>query len=233
MAAVIGSTGIYNRDPLKMGRFYGSAGYNGPVIPVSNTSFKPSSSSFYTTNYFTSVTAATANANVARQLYTVSGKGGFLVLAFSGYPNATGQSVTVTYVVTVDGVATTVNLGASGAGGYLQGWLGTPAATVRSQGATNFATQISNSSGQIYPDHLGELGANGAQSSLANGTIDYNAANNSIWGNIILPNLNQPTRNPQTCVRFETSLTVTVAVNYANNANANNKTGGVLVRLDS
>ena len=231
--AVLGAKDIYNRDPLKMGRFYASAGYNSPVIPIANTLYKPSSSNFHTTHYFTSVSAAASSANAAKQLYTVSGKGGFLVLAFSSYPNATSQSVIVTYVITVDGVATTINLGASGAGGYLQGWLGTPAATVRSQGATNFATQISNSSGQIYPDHLGELGANGAQSSLANGTIDYNAANNSIWGNIILPNLNQPTRNPQTCVRFETSLTVTVAVNYANNANANNKTGGVLVRLDS
>ena len=229
MAAIIGSRDIYNRDPLKMGRFYGSADYNGPVIPVANTSYKPTSSNFHTTNYFTSVTAATANANVARQLYTVSGKGGFLVLAFSGYPNSTSQSVAVTYVITVDGVATTVNLGASGAGGYLQGWIGTPTATIRGADITNF----SNPSFVTYLDHLGELGQNGAQSSLANGTINYNAGNNSAWGHLLLPNLNQPTRNPQTCIRFETSLTVTVAVNYANNANTNNKMGGVLVRLDS
>jgi hypothetical protein len=134
----------------------------------------------------------------------------------------------------VDGVATTINRGASGAGGYLQGWLGTPTATIRGGDISNFsAVGTVNYTGAQYLDHLGELGQNGAQSSLATGTIDYNAVNNSQWGNLLLPNLNQPTRNPQTCIRFETSLTVTVAVNYANNANANNKTGGVLVRLDS
>jgi len=234
MAAVIGSTGIYNRDPLKMGRFYASAGYNSPVIPIANTLYKPSSSNFHTTHYFTSVSAAASSANAAKQLYTVSGKGGFLVLAFSSYPNATSQSVIVTYVITVDGVATTINLGASGAGGYLQGWLGTPTAVIRGGDIGNFSrVGTDNNTGTAYLDHLGELGQNSAPSSLATGTVNYNAGNNSQWGNLFLPNLNQPTRNPQTCIRFETSLTVTVAVNYTNNANTNNKMGGVLVRLDS
>ena len=234
MAAVIGSRDIFNRDPFKMGRFYSSS-YNGVKIPVANTSYSQSSSSFHTTNYFTSVNDTASNANAARQLYTVSGKGGFLILAFSSFPGSTSQSVTVTYVVTVDGVATTVNLGASGVGGYLQGWLGSPTAVIRGGTITNFATVAGNTdTGTQYPDHLGELGQNGAQSSLATGTVNYNAGNNSAWGSIFLPNLNQPTTNPQACVRFETSLTVTVAVDYANtDSGANRRTGGVLVRLDN
>ena len=231
MAAVIGSKDNYNRDPQKMGRFYASALYSRRAIPIANTSVYYGAN-YASTNYFTSLNSATCDANVARQLYTVSGKGGFLILAFSSYPDSSDLQVTTTYVVTVDGVATTVNLGASGTGnGYLQGWLGTPASIIRGSNVTDFTATAARTS---YPDHLGNLGGANGLTSTTSGTVNYQGGNNSQWGTILLPSLNQPTINPQACVRFETSLTVTVAVDYANtSSNADRTGGGVLVRLDN
>ena len=235
MAAVIGSKDNFNRDPKKMGRFYLSGVYSTPDIPVANNSLRPQQAGFQSTNYFTSVNATASNANAARQLYTVSGKGGFLILGFSSYPASASQNVTVTYVVTVDGVATTVNLGASGAAGYLMGWLGTPALIVRRNGRYDYSNvATANHNGFAYPEHLGHIGGVAGPNSLANGTVNYQGGENGQWGTILLPGLNQPTVHPDACIRFETSLTVTVAVDYANtNNDARFRTGGVLVRLDS
>ena len=240
MAAVIGSRDNFNRDPKKMGRFYLSGVYSTPDIPVANNSLRPQQAGFQNTNYFTSVNATASNANAARQLYTVSGKGGFLILAFSSYPASASQNVTVTYVVTVDGVATTVNLGVSnggagGAAGYLMGWLGTPAAIVRRTGRYDYSNvATANNNGFAYPEHLGHIGGVAGPNSLANGTVNYQGGDNGQWGTILLPGLNQPTVHPDACIRFETSLTVTVAVDYANTSSTTDRRwGGVLVRLDS
>jgi len=237
MAAVIGSKDNLNRDPLKMGRFYASSLYSSPKIPNANSAVQYGTD-YANTNYFTSVTNAASNANAAKQLYTVSGKGGFLILAFSSMPDSSGLQVNVTYVVTVDGVATTIILGASGSAsdGYLQGWLGTPASIYRAysdrKDFTNVATASHN--GFSFPDHLGNIGIGHGKTSLATGTVNYQGGNNGEYGSILLPSLNQPTTNPQACVRFETSLTVTVAVDYANTSSTTDRRwGGVLVRLDS
>ena len=229
MAAVIGSRDNYNRDPNKMGKFYIS-GYGGmPVIPYGNAVSAQSYGAFHTTNYWTSINDTAVTANTVRTIYSVSGNAGFLISAWSQMGDSSSMSASVTFVVTIDGVATTLALGASGTTGYPAGWLGTPAGIRRGTTLTALNTAV------IANDHLGPLGSSSnAVINLGNKVVNYGQGNNSNQGQVLLPNLSWPTTNPLACLRFENSLTITVAADFTTvGLSAVRKGAGCLVRLDT
>tara|TARA_R110002153_G_C13202771_1_gene487117 strand:- start:196 stop:891 length:696 start_codon:yes stop_codon:yes gene_type:complete len=231
MAAVIGSRDNYNRDPNKMGKFYVS-GFGGmPIIPYSNNSLtQGAANAFHSTNYWTSINSTGVTANTARTIYSVSGNSGFLISAFSQMGNTNSMNASVTFVVTIDGVATTLALGASGTTGYPAGWLGTPAGIRRGT-----PTVSAQNTPIIANDHLGPLGASSSNVNIiGNKVVTYAQGDNSNQGQVLLPTLSWPTTNPLACLRFENSLTITVAANFTTvNLATVYKGSGCLVRLDT
>jgi len=230
MAAVIGSRDNYNRDPNKMGKFYIGAYGGMPIIPYGNAVSAQSYGAFHSTNYWTSINNTGVTANTVRTIYSVSGNSGFLISAFSQQGNSSSMSASVTFVVTIDGVATTLALGASGTTGYPAGWLGTPAGIRRNSG-----TLTAQNTAVIANDHLGPLGASSnTVVNLGNKTVIYGRNDNSNNGQVLLPTLSWPTTNPLACLRFENSLTITVAADFTTVGLDVVRTGaGCLVRLDT
>lgn len=228
--AVLGARDIYNRDPNKMGKFY-ATGYGGmPVIPYANAVYSRGYAQFHTTNYWTSLIETAVTANTARTIYSVSGNSGFLITAFSQGGSSSSMDASVTYVVTIDGVATTLALGATGTSGYPSGWLGTPAGIRRNSGSpTAQNTSI------VTNDHIGPLGDTGnTKINLANKVVMYGQGSNSNQGQILLPTLSYPTTNPLACLRFENSLTITVAASFTTiGEGLAQRSAGCLVRLDT
>jgi len=243
MAAVIGSRDNYNRDPKKMGRFWNAGSGGGIVIPSVNTGITQlSSTGFATTNIWTTVT--TASAIVAGQSYTiynVSGASGFLIHAWTNCTNANSSdgANTVTYTVTVDGVASTVSVGQAGtASSYMAGWLGQVAGGRMDQ--DNFRPHYTNQNGQVGGTEFPRGAMYSIGNSIAspinvgNKVMDYSSGNSSIQGMLYAQNLDAPIFNPMSCTRFENSLTVayTTTVPIANSVAASRRTYGALIKLD-
>jgi len=220
MAIKLGSRDDLNRDPAKMQRFiarYGQAGiYAGGVFKgLYDTQWvlrNDAITSFINTN---------AVANTPRTIYSVSGKGGSLIWAFSSH-SASSTTMVTTYTITVDGVATTFNLGTQSSN-YSRGIIGSPAAFMN--GTTDIAgTAPANS--YIY----GKSGSSAAGGIVNNNSFSYSQGNTSGLY-IVLAGLNQPMLNPQACTRFENSLTVSVTVSQPN-SDSGGREAGCLVLLD-
>ena len=242
MAVVIGSRDNLNRDPKKMGRFWNSGSGGGIVIPSVNTGITQLSNTFATTNVWTTVT--TASAIVAGQSYTiynVSGASGFLIHAWTNCTDAESSdgANTVTFTVTVDGVASTVSLGQAGtSGGYMAGWLGQVAGGRMDQ--DNFRPHYTNQNGQVggteFPRGAMYSIGNSISSpiNVGNKVTDYSSGNSLNIGMLYAQNLDAPIFNPMSCTRFENSLTVayTTTVPIASSVAASRRTYGALIKLD-
>ena len=226
--AVIGSKDSLNRDPAKMVRF--SHAHQGVGI-IANNSFKPTSDAdyFMRANVMTAFITSNSVADTARTVYSVSGKGGSLIWAFGSADDNAQTGLVTTWVITVDGLATTVATNAATTDFYARGFLGTPAA---------YGVGVSANGSSIFPEGAYEFGGrNGASGGYrdTNGSdMDLMGPNNNgyIVPYTLLAGLSQPTINPQACIRFENSLTITVATNKAN-TEAGTRNAGVLVKLDS
>ena len=218
--AVIGSKDSLNRDPSKMQRFIAKDGQAGIWAGGSLRSF-------YDTNWFlrndaiTSFVNTNAVSNTPRTIYSVSGKGGSLIWAFASNSSNSTSCVT-TYVITVDGVATTFNLGTQ-TSNFSRGIIGSPAAFM----AANYEiTRPINANSYVY----GTGGSSSAGGVVNNNSFSYSQGNTTGYY-IVLAGLNQPMLNPQACTRFENSLTISVTVSQPN-SDSNQQAAGCLVLLD-
>jgi len=226
--AVIGSKDSLNRDPAKMVRF--SHAHQGVGIKANNA-FKSTADAnyFMRANVMTAFITSNSVANTARTVYSVSGKGGSLIWAFGSTDDNGQTGLVTTWVITVDGVATTVSTNASFGNYYDRGFLGTPSA---------YGIGVNANASSIFSESAYQFGAQGGASG---GYRDTNGSDMEMMGPTgdgsivpytLLAGLSQPTINPQACIRFENSLTITVATNKAN-TEAGTKNAGVLVKLDS
>ena len=225
--AVIGSKDSLNRDPAKMPRFNSSSVGAGVWV---NNAFRNSgnASYFLTTNTLTALVTTDSVINTQRTIYSVSGKGGYLIYAFGGAAVNGAANLITTFVITVDGVATTVTL-APAEGSYLvRGFLGLPAGITLQQALNDNPASTALIAPQSSMDAGTSSAAVGNQDNM---TVDYMGAS-GYRPFLLLPNVNQPFVNPAACLRFENSLTITVASDKAN-TDANQRDAGCLVRLDS
>lgn len=234
MAAVIGSKGLWNRDPAKMPRTYGETyqTYIGRASADLYSNRMSDASVFTSTGYLTHIQTA-AVANTARTIVNISGKSGWLTWAMG----PSGQSQAITYVITIDGVATTIAVNADGSD------------------QTDTGGQNSSQTGflGLMLNHHGTAGYTdgGVMSDAAWLANNNTASNNKAW-NAEHQTLNMSPYNdanshnrrvidpfhaihkyPSAVCRFETSMTVTVAGTIAASASAFQRLAAVIYVLDS
>jgi len=228
--AVIGSRDNFNRDPRKMGAFYAGY-YSGPRIPYNGSSDNPNNTAF-----FNSMTAtATPTAYVANQyetIYTVSGKGGYLIHAISCHLNSYLLTQAITYEVTVDGVVYEIPLGTSINEGYVRGYLGSSAGTTLETG--DYDVSSNNRAAMFSPTTMASTSNINPNQNINNTTLDYAGASLTEKGTVFIQNLAAANHAPNTCCRFENSLTVRVKTNraIAGSEPAEARTSAVLCKLD-
>jgi len=215
MAAVIGSKDNYNRDPLKMPRWNALASATFCAV---GGNFVDSNGANFWASHWSGLVNSAAQANTARTVYTVSGKGGWLINACGSA--GSNHANTTTFVITVDGVATTVALGEAG-NTDSRGWLG-PVGYDYLKWNTH--------EGNVNNSFMRGTAASGGTT----GNTTWDRTGNSTAGtHITMPGmLNSYAIDPMTVLRFDNSLTVTVATSGANSTGYQ-KNAGVLVRLDS
>ena len=216
--AVIGSKDSLNRDPAKMQRWYGRN-----TIGIYERDAVQAVEYILSNDKLTAFINTNVVANTARTLYSVTGKGGSLIWAL-GSSSIGSSSMTTTFVVTVDGVATTITMG-SPSSNYSRAVIGSPAMLYPSGGT------MANK--PVSPNTY--MRSSSSESASNSGVIDNKAFNYdgsvSNLGSILLAGLNQPMLNPQACTRFENNLTITVSASYAN-TDANYRAAACLVLLD-
>lgn len=223
MAAVIGSRDNFNRDPSKMPRWNANAEQ---TIAITGTSPRSSNSSAdFFTQYFTSYIDTPSVANTARTIYTVSGKGGWLITACGS--RASSGGMTTTFVVTVDGVAHTVLVGGAN-NATARGWIG-PVGGSLALANNSYWGQIDMKT--AYTRAVQNSGGN-KDNTTWNFTGDGNVATENTTHYVFPSNLLAPFYHPSSVVRFENSLTVTVSTSLANSSTYQ-ENAGALVRLDS
>ena len=99
--AILGSKGIYNRDPSKMARYHVQENFMS--IISGNTPYDSNESGFWGQYKHPAQITSNSVANTARTIVSISDKAGFFTFAMSSMGTAI-----VEFVVTVDGVATTI-----------------------------------------------------------------------------------------------------------------------------
>tara|TARA_R110000796_G_scaffold62946_1_gene145138 strand:+ start:190 stop:888 length:699 start_codon:yes stop_codon:yes gene_type:complete len=231
MAAVIGSRDNLNRDPKKMGRFYNSSSQGGVVIPIGADGIRQLYTTFCSTNFWTTVTTASEIvANQSYTIYNVSGKSGFLIHAWTNPTEGTTAQNTVTFTVTVDGVASTIAFPQSNSPQYVSGWLGQTAGGRMSGNAFNNNNSADIPQSAMFAMATGNFGAR----ILDNEVIDYANGSGSGIGMNYVQDLSAPMNNPLSCTRFENSLTVaySTTVAIASGVSATRRTYGALIKLD-
>ena len=220
--AVIGSKDSLNRDPSKMQRFSSRDGQTG--IYAAGTFRGLYDTSWVLRNdAITSFVNTNAVSNTPRTIYSVSGKGGSLIWAF-GSNSANSASCVTTYVITVDGVATTFNLGTQ-TSNYSRGTIGSPAGITLSNIDITYSRWIAPNA---YLYAVSGQSADGGV--VDNKSFSYDK-DNTAGPFLVLAGLNQPMLNPQACTRFENSLTISVTVSQPN-SDSGQQAAGCLVLLD-
>lgn len=101
MAAVIGSRDNFNRDPSKITRYH--VDHDKLSMIVAGTQRESNEGFFWTTYLHPARITSQAVANTARTIVSLSDKAGFFTFAMSS-----ATTSVVEFVVTVDGVATTI-----------------------------------------------------------------------------------------------------------------------------
>ena len=214
--AVLGSV-KYNKDPKKMPSYHSD---NLTVWANTTTHYRSGDPCTQFWNQ-TGATYITSNsvANTARTVVNISGKAGFLTHCWSPYVES--QSGTCTWVITVDGVATTVVYDGAGTGAN--------SGSYHTLGVLNHGgNTIAANSASYFMGHVTGFGANRAHAVATYGT-PYNTDQNARFGIGISPYPPSPeiaiAMAPLSCVRFENSLTVTVASNASNSSGTQHEAG--------
>ena len=212
MAAVIGSRDNFNRDPTKVPRY---------VVDSSNFDYanattlrNPPTSGFWDTNRIGAIITTAQLANTARTVVNIANKGGFLIWGIGTQHNS--SSNTNTWVITVDGVATTLpvySISDSGAGRACFG---------------AFNSKSNNNAG-LYDNFDGY---NVGNSPLDSGRLALSYSNNGNLHRYVIDPLIAIATQPTAIIRFENSLTVTFASSLAISASIDSYVG-VQYILDS
>jgi len=211
--AVLGSRDIFNRDPTKVPRYVvDSSNFD----YVSNNAFKnpTMTENFWNTDRIGAVITTAQVANTARTVVNISNKGGFLCWGIGTQHNS--SSNTNTWVITVDGVATTLpvySISDAGAGRACFG---------------AFNSKSTNSA-SIYDDFNGY---NVGLSPLDSGRLALSYSNAGGLHRYVIDPLTAIATQPTAIIRFETSLTVTFASSLAISASYDSYVG-VQYILDS
>ena len=213
MAAVIGSRDNFNRDPQKMPSWSNAAGKT--ILRVDNTNVTDSDDKFFReTGMFNAYTLAVPSDDTARTLVNISGEAGSLLLCVSSASYGSAVDITHTWVITVDGVATTItqsNIGHDTKLSYTRFWLG----SINQHSLLGMDTPASNTA---------------TSWNTADNTISLYRANSGVQVNYhtILKNV-----NPSATVRFENSLTVTSKMSRVGDNTAMINSSGLIYALDS
>ena len=232
MAAVIGSKGLWNRDPAKMPRTYGETyqTYIGRASADLYSNRMSDASVFTSTGYITHIQTA-AVANTARTIVNISGKSGWLTWAMG--PG--GASQALTYVVTIDGVATTIAVNADGSdqtdtGGQNNSQTGFLGILLNLHTASGYGSAHSDA-GFVANNNAG---SNNKAWNAEHQTLNLSPSTdaNSHARRTVDP-FHAIHKYPSSVCRFETSLTVTVAGTIAASASSAKRVAGVIYVLDS
>ena len=220
--AVLGGV-KYNKDPKKMPSYHSDNLTAWVNQSTTNRSADPCTQ-FWNQMGAAYITTASV-ADTARTVINISGKSGFLTHCFSPFVNS--QSGTCTWVITVDGVATTVFYDGAG--------MGADSGSYQTLGVLNHGGYtIAANSSSYFRSHVTGFGSNLAHSIGSYGT-HYNTDHNARWSIGVSPYPPSPeiaiAMAPLSCVRFEDSLTVTVASN-AGTTTGSQHDAGVSYLLD-
>jgi len=214
MAAVIGSTGIYNRDPTKVPRWVVDSGnFDYKVL---NSKKQVNSSDFWNANRIGAIITTAQVANTARTVVNISDKGGFLIWGIGTQHNS--SSNTNTWVITVDGVATTLpvySISDSGAGRTCFG---------------AFNNKNNNDTNSVFDVDWGAY--NVGASPLDSGRLALSYSDGQGLHRFVIDPLTAIATQPTAIIRFETSLNVTFASSLAISASIDSYVG-VQYILDS
>lgn len=101
MAAVIGNRGLYNRDPSKITRYH--VDHDKLSMVLAGTQRESNEALFWGQYKHPAQITSAAVANTARTIVSLSDKAGFFTFAMASASNNVAE-----FVVTVDGVATTI-----------------------------------------------------------------------------------------------------------------------------
>ena len=210
--AVLGVKDIFNRDPTKAPRYVvDSSNFD---YTQSNNFRNPAASNFWSTDRIGAILTTAQVANTARTVVSISNKGGFLIWGIGTQHNS--SSNTNTWVITADGVATTLpvySISDSGAGRACFG---------------AFNSKSNNNAGS-YDDFNGY---NVGTSPLDSGRLALSYSNVNGLHRYVIDPLVAIATQPTAIIRFETSLTVTFASSLAINASIDSYVG-VQYILDS
>ena len=225
MAFILGGTGVqYNKDPKKLSKY---------VIDPTATYLMRDAASFdlensgnegayYSSsdNYFVRSPASNVSADTDITIVNISGQSGFLTHCISPTSGVgAGYQTTWTWVITVDGVATTITMGAGISGNYYK-----PAEARSVMGG--FLQYL-------YPNSAGTW--NRRDDSYYSNQMYDNARSYYTTSGTMQMTMTHPEemimRYPLACVRFETSLNVKVQQDRAN-TDTYNRIGGVAYIAD-
>jgi hypothetical protein len=213
MAQVLNSGGgVFNTDPTKVPRYVISAGLFDYVYQGSNTNV--SAGGFWTTNTIGAIITTAQVANTARTVVNISNKGGFLIWGIGTQHNS--SSHTNTWVITVDGIATTLpvySISDSGAGRACFG---------------AFSSKNNNNGNETVNFN----GYNVGHSPLDSGRLALSYSSNNNLHRYVMDPLVAISTQPTAIIRFETSLTVTFASSLAISSSVDSYVG-VQYILDS
>ena len=202
--AVLGAGFQWNKDPAKMPKWCHAKRYVGHNYVSTTFNYGDNYTFTNASEFFTHITS-NAVANVHRTIVNISGKSGWLT--FCQGPGAAGQ--VTTFIITVDGVATTIEVAADATNQVdtqsdHAGFLG-----------AHFRCNGTNSTSAVYGQaHVA------AQTQYGTGYLAWNPEHTTInrggFADVattcfILDPLLAIHQQPSSCVRFEDSLTVTVA----------------------
>jgi len=214
MAAVIGSTGIYNRDPTKVPRWVVDSGNFDYRVQGNKT--QVNASAFWSADRIGAVITTAQVANTARTVVNISDKGGFLIWGIGTQHNS--SSNTNTWVITVDNVATTLpvySISDSGAGRTCFG---------------AFNNKNNNDSQNATTLDWGAY--NVGASPLDSGRLALSYSDSGGLHRFVIDPLTAIATQPTAIIRFEKSLTVTFASSLAISASIDSYVG-VQYILDS
>tara|TARA_R110000851_G_scaffold177355_2_gene324161 strand:+ start:326 stop:976 length:651 start_codon:yes stop_codon:yes gene_type:complete len=216
MAAVIGNNGIYNRNPNAVPRGYAGGDYIF-LADDSNGAVTSRSQNFWDNGVWTaSVTSAVA-ANTARTIVNISGKSGFLI---SGLGSNTGSGA-ATFVITVDGVATSLSYPAISPNTNQKVFFG---AIEIGGGTTSYIQGAAAGSSGTDTWNSSDTAVNFNNNSFSNNGLDRKMHVRNPMEAISNANAG--------CIRFENSLTVTYSQAQELYSNIDNR-AGVMYKLDA
>jgi len=232
MTAVIGDKGLWNRDPAKMPRTYGEA-HQTFIGRAAADLFQNNLNDLAilaNSSHITHLQTA-AVADTARTIVNISGKSGWLTWAMG--PG--GASQALTYVVTIDGVATTIAVNADGSdqtdtGGQNNSQTGFLGILLNLHTASGYGSAHSDA-GFVANNNAG---SNNKAWNAEHQTLNLSPSTdaNSHARRTVDP-FHAIHKYPSSVCRFETSLTVTVAGTIAASASSAKRVAGVIYVLDS